>query len=444
MIPPALVDILQCPVCTSALSSLHCNHCNSEFFTFGGVLSLMPAGRWQRHLWQHQLALNNQQAQGGMAAMQALLERSDLVPASRQRIEESRDIAQASLASIEGLLAQAGLTPVWDEQFNHLSLGPISEYYHHILQDWAWGDATLHARLAPLLSLEQPQPGSSLLALGAGAGRLSWELHQRWRAGVSLATDINPLLLAASHRLIVNQEAFTFYELNSFPQITKARSAAYSLEPACGTEQARRSWHAVAADVWHMPIKPNSLDIVLTAWFIDVHGGDNRALISLIQRWLKPGGRWINSGPLLYPKATPMEQKYDRDELLELMQVAGLICEEERLDEQRHLMSPINVRTQTEQVWTFSARKAAAPPPSDKRLPPAWLLFHHLPVPQCFMPPAESHPLIDQLLAHLDGQRSIEALAAATARHFPDGLDPQATIVDILGELWRSGEAGNS
>ena len=100
-------------------------------------------------------------------------------------------------------------------------------------------------------------------------------------------------------------------------------------------------------------------------------------------------------------------------------------------------MSPINVRTQTEQVWTFSARKAAAPPPSDKRLPPAWLLFHHLPVPQCFMPPAESHPLIDQLLAHLDGQRSIEALAAATARHFPDGLDPQATIVDILGELWR-------
>ena len=78
--------------------------------------------------------------------------------------------------------------------------------------------------------------------------------------------------------------------------------------------------------MWHMPIKPNSLDIVLTAWFIDVHGGDNRALISLIQRWLKPGGRWINSAPA-HPKATPMEQKYDRDELLELMQVAGLICE---------------------------------------------------------------------------------------------------------------------
>ena len=260
----------------------------------------MPAGRWQRHLWQHQLALNNQQAQGGMAAMQALLERSDLVPASRQRIEESRDIAQASLASIEGLLAQAGLTPVWDEQFNHLSLGPISEYYHHILQDWAWGRHPTRAP-SPLLSLEQPQPGSSLLALGAGAGRLSWELHQRWRAGVSLATDINPLLLAASHRLIVNQEAFTFYELNSFPQITKARSAAYSLEPACGTEQARAAAGTRWPPMWHMPIKPNSLDIVLTAWFIDVHGGDNRALISLIQRWLKPGGRWINSGPCSTP-----------------------------------------------------------------------------------------------------------------------------------------------
>lgn len=437
-IPPAFADLLQCPVCAAPLTSLSCHHCQSEFFYFGGLLSLMPAGRWQRKLWQHQLALNHQQAETGMAAMQALLERCDLVPASYQRVHESLQIAQQSLASLERLMAEVGLTPEFDDQFSHLSLGPISEYYHHILQDWAWGDEAISQRLAPFEALTFASPPERVLALGAGAGRLSWELHRRWGAGLSLACDINPLLLAASHTLIVKQEAFTFYELNSFPQINRARSAAYTLMPPDGSADERGTWHAIAADVWHMPIKPNSLDVVLTAWFMDVHGGDNRALIGLIHSWLKPGGLWINSGPLLYPKTTPMQHKYDREELLELMQLAGLVCEQERLDEQGHLMSPINVRQQTEQVWTFSARKPLHAPLPDPRLPPAWLLFHHLPIPKRFAPPTESHPLIDQILALVDGERSIAAIAESTAEQFPEGLDPTATIVEILGELGKT------
>ncbi len=369
--------------------------------------------------------------------MQALLERCDLVPTTYQRLQECLQIAEQSLASIEDLMAEVGLSPEFDEQFSHLSLGAISEYYHHILQDWAWGDEAINQRLAPILALDLPGNPGTVLALGAGAGRLSWELHRRWGARLSLACDINPLLLAASHKLIVKQEPFSFYELNSFPQINQARSGAYALTPPPGSAAERASWHALAADVWHMPIKPNSLDLVLTAWFIDVHGGDNRTLIGLIERWLKPGGVWVNSGPLLYPKATPLECKYDREELLELMQIAGLSCEQERLDEQGHLMSPINVRRQTEQVWTFAARKPLVAPVSPQDLPPAWLLFHHLAVPRFFHAPAESHPLIDQILAQVDGERSIEAIAALTASQFPEGLDPRATIVEILGELFK-------
>jgi hypothetical protein len=399
----------------------------------------MPAGPWQRSLWQHQLALNNQQGQAGIQAMAALVERQDLLPGTRQRIEESIAIARESLASIESLLAEVGITPVERAEFTDLNLGPISEYYHHILQDWAWDDGVIQQRAAAILSLFKPEKSGNVLALGAGAGRLSWELHQHWNAEMTIACDINPLLLATGHKLIVKQEGFDFYELNSFPQIGKARSARYRLPPPAAQTDRAGSWHALAADVWRMPIKPNSMDLLLTAWFIDVHGGDNRDLIGLIHRWLKPGGRWINSGPLLYPKNTPIECKYEREELLALMAIAGFSCEQERLDQQHHLMSPINVRQQTEQVWTFCAQKTQASAPAAGH-PPAWLLFHDLPVPRLATLPSPSHPLVDKIIAMVDGERSIAVIAAQTASLFPAGLDPVATIVEILGELIRGAD----
>jgi N2227-like protein len=375
------------------------------------------------------------------------------VPATRSRIEETLRVAKASCQSIDDLMQSVGISARFDEQLAHLNLGPISEYYHHILQDWAWGDDTVQQRLEPILASVQPSEAPVLLALGAGAGRLSWELHKTWGAQYTLATDINPLLLAASHRLIVRKEAFDFCELNSFPQIGKNASAIYTLKADSSAEHP--GWMALAADVWRMPLQPNSVDIILTAWFIDVHGGDNRELIGLIHHWLKPGGVWVNSGPLLYPKAMPIERKYNREELLELINLAGFELTHQALNEHQHLNSPINVRRQTEQVWTFCARKPAAAhtttntsttntsatnttatnttAPSD--LPPAWLVFHHLPIPQIFTPPSESHPLIDQILAHVDGQHSINSLSAQIATQVPEGLDPLATVVEVLGAL---------
>lgn len=437
-IPPALIELLQCPLCASPLQSLTCSNCATEFVNFDGLLSFMPAGIWQRNLWQHQLALNHQQAQMGIELMQAQLERSDLVPATLDRIREALAIAEQSLASIEGLMARYGLQPEYQEQFQHLSLGPISEYYHHILQDWAWGDEAIKQRLAPILAIAPPEPIGTLVALGAGAGRLSWELHQRLRPAQTLACDINPLLLAAGHSLIKKQQGFDFFELNSFPQIGLARSACFSLPAARNAEGNNHNWHALAADVWHMPLKEHSADVILTAWFIDVHGGDNRQLIRQIYQWLKPGGLWINSGPLLYPKNTPLEHKYDRQELLQLISLAGFSWQAERLDSQVHLSSPINVRQQTEQAWTFCARKPTSPNPPPTDLPPAWLIYHQLPVPGCFTPQSDSHPLIERIVQAVDGTRSIEQLTALTAELFPDGLDPHSTLVEILGELFRA------
>jgi SAM-dependent methyltransferase len=434
--PATLRHLLQCPVCAHELESMLCANCQTEFFNFGGIASFMPAGKWQLPLWQHQLAVSNQQAQLGLDAMHAMLERADLVPSTYLRIQESLSIAQASNQSINELMHDAGISAQHDEQFAHLNLGPISEYYHHILQDWAWESDVIEQRLTPILAAFNPTEVGAVLVLGAGAGRLSWELHKTWGAQITLATDINPLLLAVSHKLIKQREPFNFYELNSFPQIHLPLCANYLITPTPDLEDKQQNWFAMAADVWHMPIKPNSLDVILTAWFIDVHGGDNRVLISHIQQWLKPGGVWINSGPLLYPKAAPLEFKYGRDDLLELIELAGLELISEQINDHPHLKSPINARQQTEQVWTFCVCKSAElNPRSNPSLPPAWLIYHHLPVPKISTPPQQSHPLIDRIIALADGAHSIDLICALTAPFTPEGLDPKTMVVEVLNEL---------
>lgn len=444
ILPSALKSLLRCPVCAGELTDLTCRQCQSEFFTFGGILSLMPAGIWQKHLWQHQLALNNQQAEQGFEAMQAVLERVDLMPGTRARAEETLQIAKLSNAAINDLFDGVGLSEHLNPQFAQVKAGPISEYYHHILQDWAWENECIPQRLRTITSLVSDVPKGPMLVLGAGAGRLSWELHQLWGVECTLATDINPLLLIASHRLIAQQTSFNFYELANFPQCEKALSAAYEVKPPLDCAGKRHNWYAIAADVWHMPIQPASMQIIVTSWFLDVHGGDNRDLIGLIIRWLKPGGIWINSGPLLYPKNTPLEFKYGRDELVQLLSLAGLVLENESLSEHEHLNSPLNVRSQSEQVWTFCARKpldnsAFESPISGQNqfMPPSWLVFHYLPVPAIFTLPDANHPLINRVFACVDGVNSIDAICTLTAAEFPEGLDPRATLVEIFGELIR-------
>jgi hypothetical protein len=98
-------------------------------------------------------------------------------------------------------------------------------------------------------------------------------------------------------------------------------------------------------------------------------------------------------------------------------------------------------------VWTFCARQLAANTrsatgyspdlgyPADLGYPPDWLVFHHLPVPALFKTPQDSHPLIDRILRCVDGKNSIQQIGELTAAHFPQGLEPRATLVDILAEL---------
>src|SRR6185436_1691190 len=104
--------------------------------------------------------------------------------------------------------------------------------------------------------------------------------------------------------------------------------------------------------------------------------------LGVIHGLLAPGGRWLNFGPLNYPKDRPHAQRYPADELATLIGLAGFELGEVKEAEVQLLGTRAAANGRTDRVFAFAARKPATPPSQRESDPPAWLLFSHLPVPR--------------------------------------------------------------
>ena len=190
-----------------------------------------------------------------------------------------------------------------------------------------------------------------------------------------------------------------------------------------------------------MPLKEASVDSIVTSWLLDVTGGDVKDLISVVAYLLKPGGYWINTGPLLYSGQLNFDLKYSAEEILEFADMAGFDVENQSVEEIAHMASPLNARYHHEQVLSFSARKRSLDQPlptpghTQEWLTPAWLVMHHLPVPgiqfQCQM----GHEFIQQVLGLVDGRRSIYLIAQLVQPYLPEGVDAKEAVVALFGQI---------
>lgn len=318
--------------------------------------------------------------------------------------------------------------------------GNLSEYYDIILRDWAWpGPENSQALERAVACLPEGLNTKRMLVLGAGAARLSWDLHCALQPDCTVALDSNPLLLIVADTLIRKRQAIELAEFKTFPQLGKEVTRTWSLQPPQDDAALTASWFALGANAWRAPLQPNSFDLIVTPWFIDVNGGDVRDTIGVISQLLAPGGRWLNTGPLLFTRHLPLEQKYQDSEIRDFLDLAGFSIETESVTEADHLDSPLEVRKQHEQLWTFCAKSPAQTPTSTLALSgqPPWLIMHHLPVTEHAYVSVQQHPLIEAILALIDGKRSINDIAELIAPHLPKGVTPKDVVVTLLGQILR-------
>jgi len=201
--------------------------------------------------------------------------------------------------------------------------------------------------------------------------------------------------------------------LFEFPAIPRDRQSVCVERDLRATAGSPQRFHFLLADAFVAPLRAGAFDTVLTPWFIDIVPVDVRETLSVIHTLLAPGGRWINHGPLNYPKDHPHAQRYTSDELFTLIRLAGFELGDAREDEVELLRSRHAANGRSERAITVAARKPATPPALPDGDPPCWLLFSHLAIPRfagldAFRP---EHPVLAFVARAIDGNATLGDIA---------------------------------
>jgi uncharacterized protein YbaR (Trm112 family) len=351
-----------CPTCGRDLDvgpggeSIACRGCLRVYPRVAGIPVLLPNAEQHVLLWRRQLGLLLERGQRTLAALTDAAGQPQLAEATRARLtalgravkDQVDDVARILEPALGGALAaeSAGLPR------------GVVEYIGYLYRDWGWpavGYFENEQALAELGDLLGPSELGRTLVLGAGACGLAYELHRRHGARETVALDIDPYLLVIAER-VVRGESISLTEASLKWIEAGDVSRQWQLKTSSGSI-GREAFRCLFADGVAPPFADESFDTIVTPWFIDQVPRDLPVFVGTLRKLLRPGGRWLNQGPLVYPENTPFERRYAREELFEMARAAGLEVGKWSRASQRYLASPLTGNGKIESVLSFIAAR---------------------------------------------------------------------------------------
>ncbi|MBS0393498.1 MAG: class I SAM-dependent methyltransferase [Proteobacteria bacterium] len=449
MVEVALPALLQCPRCRRAPlvpdeAALACRACRVQFPRVGGVPWLFADPDLSLGDWRNRLTLYLEDFAAAARLAEIELSGARRAP-TRARLSLLREAYLEQARLVRELLAPLAMPALPLPHATQLAVGsalPLSQdlhsYYANVHRDWCWGGEENQAALAQV----GPAVGAAerVLVLGAGAGRLAYDLHQTGASRLTVALDINPLLVLAAER-VVRGVPVELYEFPIAPLRTEDVAVRRRLvAPA----PARAGLELVFADAWRAPFAPQSFEAVVTPWLIDIVDEDLEQIASAVNRLLVPGGRWVNFGSLAFPWRNPA-RRLGPDEVREVATEAGFEVTLQRDAALPYMRSPVSRHARTETVALLAAEKRRRAPREDggDAAQPAWLRDTALPVPrtEALALAADASRIQAVLLALVDGKRSIDELTRIVAeqRLLPPA-QARSAVQGLLERLLRSAE----
>jgi uncharacterized protein YbaR (Trm112 family)/SAM-dependent methyltransferase len=410
-----LLERLACPRCDSALGdALACPSCQVAFPVHDGVPWLVADPKAIRLEWKNrwQMALRDleQRQQSTRAGLQATES-----AATRARLEALADGYAAQHRALKLLLADLGLAGGADLT-TYLALKTrlptqmgLMAYEANVFRDWVWGQTENEAALGAIDAALAGGEQDTCLVLGAGAGRLAYDLHQPQTPTLTVAVELNPYLTTLTRKL-ADGEALTLVEFPLAPDSGAHSAIPRTLEAPAASAA---GFEVVLADVMRPPFQAESFDLVVTPWLLDVIDGDPSALLGLVNRMLRPGGRWVFQGSLAFQRPDPL-RNINLDELRELAEANGFEVGPIEESEQPYLDCPESRHGRRERIVTFAAHKQREAPevPRQQSLPD-WLAKGRGPVPALpsFQNQAMATRIHAFIMSLIDGQRSLKDMA---------------------------------
>ncbi|HEY0708230.1 MAG TPA: class I SAM-dependent methyltransferase, partial [Polyangia bacterium] len=225
-------------------------------------------------------------------------------------------------------------------------------------RDWAWeqaGSDELRRSVTALREVAREEPLGRTLVFGAAACRLPYELALGFGATEVVAIDIDPFTFVVAEA-IVRGRTLRLTEANLGVQDADHLSRTWTVAAPAGP-RATDDFHFVLGNGLAPPFAAGSFDTVVTPWFIDQVPPDAGKFFDTLARLVRPGGRWLNQGPLLYRVDLPLALRHPRQEIFERANAAGFRVDKWASESRPYLVSPLNGRGRIEAVLSFAATR---------------------------------------------------------------------------------------
>jgi len=405
---------------------LHCTECKQHFPLLGDVHCLLPTGALDLAVWEARAHKELQDLLHQQKTATNALEQLPAAPettTTRQRLQTLAAGYAGQLECLDTILAPLLNARAGSDRATYNALHTSSlidrttlfSYSSNLFRDWVWGETENDQALAMLKSVAPGSLGRTLV-LGAGGGRLAWDLANG-PASCVYAVDINPFTSFVAATLS-RGESVSLWE---FP-LAPVGSADVAIKRticagAPATDFSAESLTWLLADARALPFPANSFDTVVTPWFTDVVQTTPAQLAAQINQLLVAGGRWLNFGSVAFANADPT-QCLLLTELLDLVKSQGFA--EPRWVEQQgpYLCSPHSRYGRQELLHAFAAakeqtvRQTEMPTGSGGDNAP-WLTNTDQPIPALtqFQDQALATQVHAYLMSLIDGKRSINAIA---------------------------------
>ena len=376
---PELIDVLACPRCdktplTCSDDRVVCKACKIEFPSVDGIPWMFADPEASLGEWRNRLQMALKKIAHEIASLDDELKDKNLRRLSRRRTERYRKALDHHRRELQKLLVPIDVQSSDVNYESYLALRTrlpsdqgLNTYYANIHRDWAWGEEENSASLNQVRAVIQDAADlGKVLVLGAGAGRLAYDIHCELDCESTIAFDFNPMLLLVAQRVSRGERL----KMHEFPIAPKSLEDDAVLRTLEAPQVAADGFEFVLGDALRPPFAPGAFDTVVTPWLIDIISEDLPVFASRINALLKKDGRWINFGSLAF-SAPERTRRYSPEETKAIVAETGFSDPYVAEAKLPYMCSPASRHCRIEKVFAFSAYKErqAEKAPRHKALP---------------------------------------------------------------------------
>ena len=380
--------------------------------------------------WRQQL---RQFVDAHLIEIQKLENTKAALPSTRKRMDKTLEALRYNHAAFEALLSPIlQMDGKYPEHLNlQFDLPKVHAYFQNIFRDWHWDTDENQKHLDFVVDSLGDVKFDRLFVFGAGAGRLSYDLHRRLQLTETIVSDINPLLALVADRSFQGTP-LGLYDVPDAP--LNLEQVAYRSQPTSIAKV--DGLHTALCDISDNAFRSEKLQTILTPWLIDVVNHPLETLLFQCHRLLEKGGYWVNFGPLGYSDRYST-QSYRSEEIKELAEQFGFKLVASKQAILPYMQSPVTQSGRTEPVQCLVFEKC-----SDHQFrwrehqPPIWITNIDEPIQltSALQQKLEVAKTQYEILAAVDGKISINELAQMMAEHYQMSEDDAVeSLLSFLG-----------